>query len=263
MAQKTDPQDIILVKNIDEGCTDVSNDVVRTSRRFTDEETGQPYNEFVEIPEEWDHKDFFQVKWSSQPHRIESGKTKLMPRYIAEHYAKYLATHMLGKMEKETGRAGLVQSNIERPKMLKRILLEVVSYHLGDSDGDEGKRALAEVEALNPGEKPLDLGVIPPAAVGILKPEPPSLDEIMKTAGETPDEKQPAGLAEQGELAKTTDQTTQPAADANAEEVKTSLYDKSKPLPLKGELIKTAVKLGIDIKGSESSEQLANLIRSF
>ncbi len=245
MAQKTDPQDIILVCNIDENCTDISSDVVRTSRRSQDPETGQVFNEFLEIPEEYNHKDFFQVKWSSQPHRILPGQTKLMPRYIAEHYAKYLATHMLQKMEKETGRIGLVQSTVERPKMLARILVRVENYHLGDSNADEGQRALAEVEALNKGERPIDLGVIPNPAVGILKDEPPPLEEIMKTAGEKiadePDNK----------------------VDDKVEEIKSSVFDKSKPLPLKAELITTAVKLGFEVKGNESSEQLANMIRSF
>ena len=248
MAQKTDPQDILLVKNIDEGCGETSNDVVRTSRRSQDMDTGQWINEYVEIPEEWNHKDFFQVKWSGQPHRILPGQTKLMPRYIAEHYAKYLATHMLGKMEKETGRMGLVQSTVERPKMLARILVRVENYHLGDSDGDEGIKAIAEVDALNQNERPLNLGIIPNPAVGILKDEPPSVEEIMKKAGETPE---PNG------------DSLSPVKDEKVENVKTSLFDKSKPLPMKGELITTAVKLGIEIKGNESSEQLANLIRSF
>ena len=250
MAQKTDPQDIILVKNIDTDCTESSTDVVRTSRKLQDPETGQWFNEFVEIPEEWNHKNYFQVKWSSQPHRILPGETKLMPRYIAEHYAKYLATHMLGKMEKTTGRMGLIQSSVERPKMLARILLRVESYHLGDSMADEGARAVAEVEALNKGERALDLGTIPNPAIGVLKAEPPTIDEIMKKAGEDA-----TGLP-----------STIPAdapVDQKVEEVKTSLFDKSKPLPPKGQLITTAVKLGIEIKGNESSDQLATMIRAF
>ena len=251
MAQTTDPQDIILVKNIDEHCSDVSHDVIRTSKKVQDPETGQWITEYIEIQQEFSHGDYFQVKWGGQPHRILPGQTKLMPRYVAEHYAKYLADHMLGKMEASTGKIGLVQSKVERPKMLAKILVRVESYHLGDALSDEGARAVEEVDQLNKGERVLDLGFIPPTAVGVLKDEPKTEAELLAIAGEG--DAQPLPPSGPVEALK----------DQRIEEVKTSLFDKEKPLPPKGELIRTVVKLGIEIKGNESSEALAALIRAF
>ena len=249
MAQKTDPQDIILVCNIDTNCDDFSQDVVRTSRRLQDPETGAWTTLYEEQADEWSHAEFFQVRWSGYPHRIRPGETRLMPRYIAEHYAKHLADHILGLEEKKTGRRGLLQSRIERPKTLAKILLSVEQYYYGATEMDDGAKGAAAVEALNQGERPLDLGVIPHPTIGILKDEPPSVEEIMKKAGEEVENNPQAPVED--------------SVKDKAEEMKTSLFDKDKPLPVKAELIKTAVQLGIDIKGSETSEQLANLIRSF
>ena len=134
-----------------------------------------------------------------------------------------------------------------RRVLLGKILLSVEQYYFGTTEMDEGAKGIAEVEALNQGERTLDLGLIPNPTVGILKDAPPSVEEIMKKAGETAEDNKP----------------TESPANNNAEEVKTSLFDKDKPLPLKRDLIKTAVELGIEIKGSETGEQLAEMIRKF
>lgn len=240
MAQKTHPNDLLIVKNIDTNCTDISSDVVRTSRRLQDPESGKYYTEYYEKQEEWDHRNGFRVKWDNHPHTLAPNEERVMLRYLAEHFAGKLATHMLGKMEQRTGKKGLIQSTIERPKMLKQILIGVQSYYLGEGEeGQDLSNIGADIPAMN-------IGTIPPPAVGILKPEPPSADEIMKAAGETPE---------------VPDRLVQ--ANQAAEDMKTSLFDTEKPLPLKKDLLKTAITLGLDISGTESAETLAGMIRKF
>src|SRR3990167_4788916 len=140
--------DVLIVANIDTDC-----DVIDTE-----------YN--------YPHKDYFQVLWSGHPHRVTPGGTKRMPRFLAEHYAKHLANHVLMKMEEATGRKGLVQSSFERPRVLSQILKGVDTWFLGDTEVEEGEKVASMVDELNPAEKPLDLGDIPNPAVGVLKPEP-------------------------------------------------------------------------------------------
>lgn len=285
--QKTDSQDIILVKNVDIDCSEVTSEIVKTSRRYQDPDTGQMSSMYEDIPEEWNHKDFFQVKWSGHPHRIEPGKTRRMPRYIAEHYAKHLADHMLGKMEKKLDKKGLITSMTERPKMLRQILVEVEEYFLQPVEETEGARGIAEVEALNRGERPVNVGAVPPPAVGVLTADMPSLEDIVKKAGEESKDKMAASPTIEdksdvpegtvvdtpvGEKAETVKK--EPKMQGKGKEMakkgqnsesdeKTSIFDKTKPLPPRRELIKTAYEMGIEITGKESSDQIATLIRKF
>jgi len=152
MPPLTDPQDVLVVQNIDLGCNDI------------DSEEG------------WSHADFFQVKYGGAPLRIKPGETRLVPRYRAEHFAKHLADHMLMKMEEETGKQFLVNNVIERPKMLAKILVKVESYYLEQTPEPitEADKLKAEDEKLNPEEKAMDLGEIPNPMVGNLKETPPT-----------------------------------------------------------------------------------------
>lgn len=273
--QKTDPQDIILVKNIDVDCAESTQDIVRTSRKVRDPETDQITTVYEEQMEEWNHADFFQVKWSGHPHRIRPGETRRMPRYIAEHYAKHLADHMLTKAEVKEQKKGLVQSPTRRPATLGQILLRVEEYFLQDAPLSEGEAGAAEVDKLNPAEesRALNLGVIPPTAVGVLTPEPPSLDDIQKAAGvnlepeeeiggvaaDPPPPTSPVAQPNGQNIAQPPANATPPAQD----EVKTSLFDKDKPLPPREQLQKTAYEMGIPITGKENSATLAAKIRAF
>lgn len=244
MAQKTHPNDLLLVKNIDENCVETTSDVVRTSRRLQDPESGRYYTEYYEKADEWTHRDGYKVKWDSHPHMLAPGEERIMLRYLAEHFAGQLATHMLGKMEKRTGRTGLIQSNLERPKMLRQIILRVQSYYL--ADGEEGQ----DISNIGNDIQAMNIGTIPPPAVGILKNEPLSPEEIMKNAGE-----------EVVSAPQVPDHLLQ--LNKAAEDMKTSLFDTEKPLPLKKDLLKTAITLGLDINGTENSETLAEMIRKF
>lgn len=197
---KPHENDILIVANPDVNC-----DVIDT-------EFGYP------------HKDYFQVKWHGRPHRIPPGKTKRMPRFLAEHFAKHLADHLLTKKEEETGKQGLLNHPQERPKIISQILIGVDEWYLGDNETDAGQQVEDMVEELNPNDKAIDLGVVPNKVMGVLV-ETPKIEDF----------KEP---------------------------------DKPEEQPKEGEksredLIKECIDLGIEIKGSETLEQLTDKIKSF
>lgn len=203
-----DSQDILIVQNVDLSCNDI------------DSEEG------------WSHADFFQVKWGGQPHRIAPGETRRMPRYVAEHYAKHLADHMLQKMEVETGRQFLVNGAIERPNMLKRIIMGVDEYFLqqtAQTGVSEGEKVAQEVDRMNPEEKETDLGVIPDPMVGVLKEEPKAV----------------------------------PIEDDNSLKEKSSLFDAKKDKPSRGAMIKECANLGIDWSMKNTNAELEAKLKAF
>lgn len=293
--QTTHPNDIIEVENIDLNCDEVQQEVIRTSKRVQDPETGQWSTLYEEQVYEFNHGDYFQCLWDLRPFRIEPGKTRLMPRYIAEHYAKHLANHMLGKEERQSGRQGLIQSNVARPRMLARIMKRVVEYYQQGELLTPGEQAEADFARLNPKEeaRAVPLGTVPPTAVGVLAPEPPSLDQIMKEAGsgsEEPTETAiaPSEAANPAPLPAREPETTPPAqspvvddpaaletkpvikdtkangqAPANPSDSKTSIFDPKKPLPPRSEVIKVAYEMGVQFNPKDSTERIAALIRKF
>jgi hypothetical protein len=218
----TNELDILVVKNIDIDCNDI------------DSEEG------------YSHKDYFQARWSGKPHRIPPGETKRMPRFLAEHFAKHLADHVLMKMEakfKSQGidRRGLVQSPIERPRVLKEILVAVDTHYGSDFEINEGEKVANQVKDLNPEEKAIDLGEAVNPMVGILKPEPvPIVQDVVAT--------EPAPATP----------TTPPAPASD-----TSIWDDKKPKPSHESLVADCVKLGIEITGKETSEDLIAKIKAF
>ena len=189
----------------------------------------------IDTEENYPHSDYFQVRWSGHPHRIAPGQTKKMPRFLAEHYAKHLADHLLMKLEEETNRKGLMQSSFERPKMISRILLGVDTYFLGESEVEEGEKVAKTVETLNmPEERAIDLGRIPNPMMGVLKSE-PQIFGVQNLPTDT--------------VVKDT--------------LKTSLWDDSKPKPTRAELITEADKLGIELTGKERVDDLIAKIKAF
>lgn len=208
--------DILTVKNIDVDC------------------------EIIDTEENYPHKDYFQVKWSGHPHRIPPGETRKMPRFLAEHYAKHLADHVLMRLEEKTGRKGLVQSSFERPRVLSEILLGVDTYFLGEDTAEEGQQVANKVSELNPEERFLDLGTIPNPAVGVLKDEP-------KAVVLPPEEIKPEKKVELPVVSNE----------------KTSIYDESKPKPSMRSLLADCEKLGIEVTGKESTDQLISKIKAF
>ena len=276
--QKSDPQDILIVKNIDVDCNEISSDVLPVTRSLVDPETGQRSTIYDQVVEEYNHKDYFQCKFSGKPFRIKPGETRRMPRFIAEdHFAKHLADHILTKRGKP------INSSSERPRVLKEIIIGVDEYYLQDDVLDEGTAAQSQVDALNPQEeaRAINMGIIPPQAVGILKDEGPSLDDILKNAKaasravETPTlppagsgtpppeaytpQPEPQKPPQTIKRASTQEKTVKTAKS----EAKTSIFDKDKPLPPQEELIKAAYELGLPVTGKETPEQLVAMLKKF
>jgi len=208
----------------------------------------------------WNHKEYFEVRWGKQPHRIKPGETRIMPRFLAKHFAKHLANHILMKREETEKKRGLVQSPVERPKLLAQILLGVQQYYLTEGPVNEGEKVAQMVEQANPQERTIDIGKVVDPTLGVLKPEGPGLEQIMKAAGK----EEALTAANTPPPAPMPPKTTLvPTAPKPAEEPKTSLFDPGKPKPTKAELLKAAFDMGIDITGRETVDQLINKIKKF
>jgi len=147
---KEHPDDIMIVHNIDVGCEDKTQDMVIRHKEVFDEAMEKNKTISIREPEEWSHKDYFQVKWDGHPHRIGPGETKRMPRYIANQFKKHLTDHILIKREEETGQKGLMQNKIERVKVEEQIIIGVDTYlHEDDEKPSDGEIAARKVEELN------------------------------------------------------------------------------------------------------------------
>lgn len=225
----------------------------------TNPDIGCDFEETVITPHQdpyiYNHSEYFQVLWGGQPHRVKPGETRIMPRFLAKHFAKHLADHILTKMEEKTGKAGLMQSPTERPKVLATILLRVESFFAMSPETTEGQKVEKMVDELNPGEYAQNLGSVPDPALGVLKPEPISTEEIMKNAGVSTEE-----------VSKVTERVTGknlPEAILGESPNKTSIWDETKEKPTKKELILEANRLNIEITGKETVDQLISKIKSF
>lgn len=222
----------VMVANIDLGCSDQSVDIVKVSNRVLDAE-GNVSTEIFDKHDEWSHSDFFQVKFDGKPYRIAPGKTALLPRFVAEHFAKHLANHLLQKKEDETGRRGLVSSPTERPNILKQIITEVNTGEFTMPTVSEPVIATPAVDN-TPTE---DAGIVPNTAEGVLIPEPPTLAEILVVAGEDPNKVDRIPINE------------------------TSIVDDKKPLPTRKQLIELCYNQSIDITGMETKAELIEKLK--
>lgn len=230
----------VMVSNIDLGCADTSVDIVKVSNRIQDDE-GNLSTQIFDKHEEWSHAEFFRVKFDGKPYEIAPGKTKLFPRFVAEHFAKHLADHLLQKKEDQTGRKGLVQSAVERPKVLSQILVEVNNDIVTTPEPNPAVTPAPEaqeprMEQVDTGAIE-DAGVVPNIAVGDLKPEPPTLAELLKVAGEDPDKIDRIPIEE------------------------TSISDDKKPLPTRKQLIELCYQQSIDITGMENKAELIEKLK--
>lgn len=227
----TNVYDSVLVANTDIGCQDVSVDIVKVSNRLVDDE-GNVSTQIYDKEERWSHADFFQVKFDGKPYQIEPGRTKHLPRFVAEHFAKHLADHLLQKLEVETGRKGLVTSSVERPKVIGQILTE-----LNDNISVEvANETVAQSEPIDT-DPVVDDGVVPNTALGNLTAEPPTLADLLKVAGEDPNKVDRIPLEE------------------------TSIVDEKKPQPTRKQLIEMCYNQSIDITGTENKAELIEKLK--
>jgi hypothetical protein len=203
---KPNELDVLIVKN-----TDVDCNVIDSENRYP-------------------HSEYFQVKWGGKPHRIAPGQTKKMPRFLAEHFAKHLADHILFKLEDQTKKRGLINSPVERPRVISEILLGVDTYF----GSDEDTSVTEPVDTGMPEERAMDLGEVPNPLMGVLK----------------------------GNASVTSPLPDSVPVQAKSEE-KVSIWDDDKPKPAREQLLADCDKLGIEITGKESDDQLIDKIKAF
>jgi len=203
--------DILMVANPHVGCNDI------------DTEYG------------YRHSDYFQVNWDGKPHRIIPGKTKRMPRYLAEHFAKHLADHILLRMEETTKKKGLMTSPIERPKVINTIILGVDEWHLAEEIKSVGERVVEVVSNLNKDYTEEEVK-------DDLSKAPAKISEVVNNLAENKAEVK---------------------VESKEETKKTSIVDPKKPLPTRKELLEECMKLDIELTGKETVEELVEKIKKF
>ncbi len=170
---KESPEDILIVRNILVGDNTEVSDIIpyANARPSIDPSTGQQHfvnqidaNIFEHV---WNTSEFFEVRWDGRPHRIKAGETRRMPRYLADHFAKYLIDHILTQREQKEKVTGLLKNRLERAKLYQQIIVGVDSYYNGDMfDYErEGTYVEQQVQQLNT-TNAVNLGEVPPVALG-------------------------------------------------------------------------------------------------
>lgn len=97
------------------------------------------------------------VLYGGVPHAIEAGKTRLMPRYLAEHYRLHLVDHLLIKQNKQV-------NDPSRKELEKQVILETVETFQAPETKTEAVTVAEKVENLN------ELVTTPPEAPTIELP---------------------------------------------------------------------------------------------
>lgn len=116
------PMDSVVIQNIDMDCSDTTIEYYKKIDRELDDD-GNLVSVENDIPEEFDHSEAFQTKYGGVIYSIASGKTRRLPRYIAEKYAKELIDHLLYKKEETTGTRNLIDNPKERKELLDKIII--------------------------------------------------------------------------------------------------------------------------------------------
>jgi hypothetical protein len=107
----------------------------------------------------------FVVSFDKIPHSVEAGQTRIFPRYLADHYAKHLADHILTRQKLS------VNDPRERPKIIEEIYKGVKESYAAPRSETEGEVIAKQVTEANvPAPKPEPIST-PPVAEA--KAEPP------------------------------------------------------------------------------------------
>jgi hypothetical protein len=237
-------QDILIVKNIDKAPFKVISDIVQKPHTVFDP-AGQPISTYYEdIIEEWNTEKGFKVKWGGKSQVIKVGEKKLMPRFLAEHFAKHLADHILQKEAERTGNKAKPIDAVSRKKVLQSIVVGVYSYYLSDDEVDEAMEVVNQVETLNKNFK--------------------DKDEI--NGGEYKSELDDLGLEKVDEFDAEEDETTDLPPETSTVDVKKAkkgnLNDKD-AWPEIDELKEQCEAMGIEVSGKETAEELVGKLKAF
>lgn len=172
---KEHPEDTLIVRNILVGDNTEVEDVIpyANSRPGVDPNTGGAHFinqiETNTFEHSWSTREFFEVRWDGRPHRIKPGETRRMPRYLADHFAKYLIDFILVRREEKEKLTGLLKNRLERAKLYKQIIVGVDSYYNGDlyDYQREGNFVEEQVTKMNNDTSPsFNIGEVPPVALG-------------------------------------------------------------------------------------------------
>ena len=210
------PEDIVLVQNIDLDC------------------------DFFDELENYSHRDYFQFRWNKQPFRLKPGETRRFPRYLAEHFAKHLANHILIKRQDKTKNLNLLGNDVERKKLLNEIIISVENYYHQDEELNPGQVAAAQVEELNREEERVE-------TLDIGKDESESIEQIKDntTTISTPESSTTIIPKEKVEFAGVTTETP----------IKTK--------PTRSELVEECKNMGIELEGNEKVDYLIEKLKDF
>ena len=151
------PDDTLIVCNIDVDCND---ETVEYKKKISygapDVPIGMaPQREAEEedVIYQFNHADGFQVMYGGNVFNILPGKTRRLPRYIGEHYAKHLIDHLLQKKSEKTGKPNIVNDIKERTALLKQIIIseeillqDYVPTESNMDKSDNGSKTLREEE---------------------------------------------------------------------------------------------------------------------
>lgn len=240
---KEHPEDTLIVRNILVGDDTDVDDVIpyANARPGVDPNTGAQH--FVNqidtdlYEHTWNTSEFFEVRWDGRPHRIKAGETRRMPRYLADHFAKYLIDFILMQREDKEKLTGLLKNRLERQKLYKQIIIGVDSYYNGDMyDYErEGTYVEKQVQELNVTDNAFNLGSVPNVALGYGTTDKPP-EHIDIELDEVP----------------TTNTPQRPQTRDELIAAKTI-----------GQLRTEAKQLGIEVKNTMNKETLASAILSF
>lgn len=255
--------DTIAVTNIDINCDQTTTYTVEKSIPVPPApgETNPmniPRHQSQMVEGEFNHANYFEVRYNGQPFRIKPGETKTLPRYIAEHFAKHLTDHILTRREEQENikrkkrnlspKSGLVQSKIERPKTLSEIM-DVQQYFLeGQTDQNQ--------QTVDPNTPATDIGDVPHHTLGNLKDEPKTAEEILGT--DKPDQVSPGPTVEAPDTGAQV--SNQVGVDNAPPEPPTT---EASGEPNRDDLVREAVELGIGLTGNENAEEIKSKIQHF
>ena len=110
----------------------------------------------------------FVVAWDSVPHLINAGETRTFPRYLADHYKKHLADHILTRKNLQ------VNDPKERPIIEAEIDRGVKESYSSPRTETQGEQVAKQVQEANPA----------PLPTPIEKPEPKKPVPAKKTRKE-------------------------------------------------------------------------------
>lgn len=192
-------------------------------------------DDFFDEENNYSHKDKFQVRWNGTPWSIRAGEQRVLPRYIANHFAKHLADRKLTHEAELEKREPRLNSATERPRILNQIILGVYEYY-GDDPRSEDERVQEKVEEVN---NAIGLGTIPDPTLGVLRPDPKPASEILENAKNTPDPV-PTPVEEDKENA-----------------------SQEKKYRSKEQLLMECTNLDIDVTGNETRAELEKKIAEF